>query len=289
MSCVTSSTARGSAASASPVHSWSSRTRDRVQRRKRLVQQQDGTRGEQRARERHALAHTAGQLVGARGGELAEPEALEQLAGPAPGLAPPDAAQLERQTRVVERRAPRQEEVALRHQDAGGKPVGGRRTALHGDLPARRLLQAGNDLEQGGLPAARGADQPQHLAGDDLERHAPQRRHAAATRREVLRQRGDRHGRLGRPCRLPSAAPSREPSRTCAACSLRGDYPTGSKGQRREGVPPLAAISARCAREPPWVRWRECTGGNRDLSRGRPRRAPRRAPRSCRSARRHRR
>ena len=70
------------------------------------------------------------------------------------------AAQLQCKPRVVERRAPRQQEVALRHQDAGAKPVGGRRTALHGDLPCSRLLQAPNDLEQGGLPAARGADKP---------------------------------------------------------------------------------------------------------------------------------
>ena len=52
----------------------------RVERAERLVEQQDVAREEHRADERRALAHAARELARQRGDELAEPEALAQLA-----------------------------------------------------------------------------------------------------------------------------------------------------------------------------------------------------------------
>ena len=101
--------------------------RDRVERPERLVEEQHRAAGEERAQERHALAHPAGQLGRAGALELGEPEALEQrlrtlargrLGGP---LA------FERQRGVPERVAPGQQEVALGH-------VGGRREPLRAPL-----------------------------------------------------------------------------------------------------------------------------------------------------------
>ena len=52
--------------------------RDLVERRERLVEQQQRPPGQERARQRHALSHPAGQLVRPRPFEAAEAEALEQ-------------------------------------------------------------------------------------------------------------------------------------------------------------------------------------------------------------------
>ena len=53
--------------------------RQRVERRERLVHQQDVGIEQQRARDRDALLHAAGQLVDALGGEVRKPDEREQL------------------------------------------------------------------------------------------------------------------------------------------------------------------------------------------------------------------
>ena len=55
------------------------RARDRVERAERLVQAEDGLAGEQRAQERDALAHAAGELVRVGGLESVQPKLGEQL------------------------------------------------------------------------------------------------------------------------------------------------------------------------------------------------------------------
>ena len=248
------------------------RARDRVERRERLVQQQHGPRGEQRARERDALAHAARQLVRARGGELRRARSARTARRPA---AAPRAARRRRSSSasagVVERRAPRQQQVALRHQDAARKPVGGRRAALHGDLPGRRLLQARRRSRAAWTCRSRRgrrarAPRRRRPASDT----SSQRRHRPAAGRERLRQPGDRHGRLGRRGACHQRLPLGSPHGHRAACSLRGDYPTGSKGQRRECRWPSGAISARLPASPPGGLGAESIGGPAAPRRARP-------------------
>ena len=62
------------------------RTGDRVERAERLVEQQHRPSGQERAQERHPLAHPAGQFRRAGALELGEAEALEQRLGAPAGL-----------------------------------------------------------------------------------------------------------------------------------------------------------------------------------------------------------
>jgi hypothetical protein len=175
--------------------------RDRVQRSERLIQAQHRLAGQQRAQERHALAHAAAELVHASGLEALEPEVLEQRARlPARRLAPV-ARDPPRQRRVVDRAQPWQQRVALGHQHG--------RRAVAGALV--RPLQPADDLQQRRLAAAAGPDD-----GNDLLRRDGQRQ---------VRERDDRPVGAVYAGELDPAIDVHR--------SLRGHYPTGSKGQIR--------------------------------------------------------
>src|SRR5205823_5657868 len=75
----------------------------------------------ERARDGHALAHATGQLTGILLRERTEPERPEQIARDAPALGARDAAQLEPELHVPERRAPREETGIL---EDGGDACG---------------------------------------------------------------------------------------------------------------------------------------------------------------------
>jgi hypothetical protein len=130
------------------------RPRDRVQRRERLVQQQHRARGQQRPGERDPLAHAARQLVRARGRELLQAEAVEEFPRAAARFAAANAPQFERKPGIVERRAPGQQQISLRHQCAPRKPVGRGGSPFDGHHAGGRGLQPRHDLEQGRLAAA---------------------------------------------------------------------------------------------------------------------------------------
>ena len=115
--------------------------------------------------------------------ELAQPEALEQRRRPLARVAPGDALRLQRERRVAERVAPRQQQVALRHQRARRQPRRRAGVATDRDGPAVGLLQPGDQLQQRRLAAARRADDPQHLAGPDREIQPVERDHLAPTPR----------------------------------------------------------------------------------------------------------
>ena len=122
--------------------------RDRVERAEGLVEQQHGAAGQQRAQERHALAHAAGQLGWADALELREAEALEQRGGAAARLRARHALALERERGVAERVAPGKQQVLLGHVGARIAPPGRFGGPEHVDRPLVRLLQAGDELEQ---------------------------------------------------------------------------------------------------------------------------------------------
>src|SRR5690606_25555030 len=82
---------------------------------------------------------------------------------------------------IVQRRQPFvQAAVATEyHGQMGACPGGGGGDvmAAHERAARGRQEEGGQDLDKGGLPRAVGAQQPQHFAGLDNERHVTQRRH----------------------------------------------------------------------------------------------------------------
>ena len=220
------------------------RARDRVEGREGLVEQQHGPVGEQRAGEGHPLAHPAGELVrAARARTRASPKRSNSAAArrrasiraTRPGAAAPA------------RRCRARSATA-----AGGRAAASARTrpvARPTRSPGGRRLEAADHLEQRGLPAARRAHDPERLAGRRRE-NVTSRSAATGPRAslERLREAGDTR----RPRRrlLVDRDSLSGASEASVTCSLRGYYPTGSKGQRRE-VEASGAISARLPASPP--------------------------------------
>ena len=162
--------------------------RDRVERAERLVEQQDRLAGEQRAGERDPLAHAAGELVAARSGELLQPEPLEERERPPARLAAAHAAQLERQRGIVERAAPGQQQVALRHQRAAAEALGARPAPSTATSPRGRLLQGRRRARAASTCRSRTARRSRAARPrSGLERQLAKRRHVAALPREYLR------------------------------------------------------------------------------------------------------
>ncbi len=141
----------------------------RVERRERLVEEQDGRVSRERARESNTLALAAGELTRPRRGEVGDPERLEQL-GSRPASAERDVP-LDRQVR--------KERVVLEHEPDGAllgrKRSAGRRVEpdLLSDAneAVLRLEQARDGTQDGRLAGARRPDERERLAPDlELER-----------------------------------------------------------------------------------------------------------------------
>ena len=209
------------------------RARDRVERAERLVEQQHLAAGEERAEERHPLAHAARELGRARVLELGEAEALEERLGAPARLRARHALALEREGGVRERVAPGEEKVALRHVGAGGAPLGGARRAADGDDALVRLLEARHQLEQRGLAAAGRSDDGEHLVLRGPRGRCPLAAVTLGYRRVTLaNERGSVAGASVLVCIAPSA----------------GITPQ----VRRVGAGILSAISARIHEPPCW-------------------------------------
>ena len=84
----------------------------RVERRERLVEDEQARLGHEGARERDALAHALRQLRGMPRRRIGEPDARERLGRAAAPLLRRDAADLQRELDIAERVAPRQQRVA---------------------------------------------------------------------------------------------------------------------------------------------------------------------------------
>ena len=145
--------------------------RELIERAERLVEHQKLRIVDQRAAERGALHHAAGQLPGilvaeARKADLREQcfDAVTEL-GLVLGaiLLPERRHDLQRQHHVVADRQPRQQRRILeRHADA--HRLGADFAARDIDIAAGRLDQPGDELEDRGLAAARRADQRDEIA-----------------------------------------------------------------------------------------------------------------------------
>src|SRR6266851_5874341 len=135
--------------------------RDLVERRERLVHQQDFWPERERAADRDALLHAAGQFMWISVLEPLEPGDLQ----PAPrflfalDLRHATSRNLHRQDDVLQRGAPRQQQRAL--EDVAHLPLNSAlidRPAIEQDATLARLQYAGENLEQRGLTATGRAD-----------------------------------------------------------------------------------------------------------------------------------
>ena len=147
------------------------RTRQRIERAQRLVEQQHFGLRSQRARHGHSLLHAPGKLTWklVRGmGELHHRNGLLNTdLALSLGLARKDL--VHGQGDVFPHREPRQQRVVLKHQSAIRPRTADRRT-VHRDGTHIRLLQAGDQVHQGALAAAGVADDRHELSGLRLER-----------------------------------------------------------------------------------------------------------------------
>ena len=223
--------------------------RERVERPERLVEAQHRPPGQQRAQERHALAHAARQLARPRALEALEPEGGEVLVRGGPRAAP-----CRRRPRAAPapRCRARSATAAARRAAASARPAAPRSSPASG-CASPQTSSSSVDLPQPLGPAtattSRGAarsDTPSRAL------HGP----------EGLLHPGDGDA-AGNVTRLHSGSLDLGPHR-----SLRGHYPTGSKGQVQRGP-----ISAGRSPQPPWfsIATSLLEGGRRRSRAARPR------------------
>ena len=159
------------------------------------------------ARDGHALALAAGQLVGAVIGAVLQPVVVQRLRNPAVALGRRDAGQHHRQGDVLRRGQPRHEVKALEHEaDAGAADVRLFDAGQRGDIAAFQAVGAGGRaVEQADQVQQRrlaGARRPHHgdvLAGVDAQVEFVQRVHFAVAEQEHALDAGelDQRGRCG--------------------------------------------------------------------------------------------
>ena len=124
-----------------------------VQRGKRLIQQQDLRIGGQRADQRTALPHPAGQLAGALFGKARQLVARQQLRHMVVGGAPSLPLHRQTQRHVVPDAFPLKQLIPLWHEShAAGRPR--YRYARYLDDAAGQRLQPGDSTQQRGFAAA---------------------------------------------------------------------------------------------------------------------------------------
>ena len=148
-----------------------------VQRRERLVEQEDLRLDRERPGERHPLLLAARELVRVAAGLVAEADQLEEPVGGRRRSVAADPAQPQAEGDVLARGHVREQAVGLKHH-AHVAPVRrhvGDVVAVEQDPAGVEPLQAGKRAQGRGLAAARGAEQGDELAGADLERQAVQR------------------------------------------------------------------------------------------------------------------
>ncbi len=143
----------------------------RIEGGERLVEQHDRGLDRQRARQRRALAHAAGQLVGIAAGEILQPAALQFAQRALATLGTADRARLETELDVAHDRTPRQQQILLQH-EADARIGSLHRDLLQQDPSLARTVETGGEVEDRALAAARRSDDGDELAGIDTQAHA---------------------------------------------------------------------------------------------------------------------
>ena len=150
--------------------------RELVERAERLVEQQELRIVHQRAAERGALQHAAGELPGIFVAEAREPDLRQQRVGAVAEfgvalgaiLLPERRHDLQRQHHVVADRQPRQHRGVL-ERDADADRLGAELAPRHIDVAARRRDQPADELQDRRLAAAGRADQRDEIALADAQ------------------------------------------------------------------------------------------------------------------------
>ena len=186
-----------------------------VERRERLVEQQQLGPYGQRTRHRDALLLTARQRPHRAAGEVGEVHQLEEAPNRRRDVGGGMAAGLQAEGDVLGDGEMREQRVVLEHHAdvAAMRRLGGDVLAVEPHAAAVGFQEAGDDAQQGGLAAARRSQQRDEFAGRHLEVDAAQ--HGDGT--ECLFGTGDVEKRIGShdataltaPCRGPTASPSR--------------------------------------------------------------------------------
>ena len=153
-----------------------------VERGERLVHQDELRAADQRARDRHALLHAAGELVRVVLGELDELHALQHLAAAAPALVLAHASSSSgRRRRCCSTFSHGNSECSWNTITAFGFGPG-HLLAVDQDLAARHRLQARAQLEQRALAAAARAEDGDELARGHLQADLADRLHRQPAR-----------------------------------------------------------------------------------------------------------
>ena len=175
-----------------------------VERAEGLVEQQHPRLGDERAGDRHALAHAARQLRRPGLLEALQADELDEVGDG--GRRDRGAGHLQGELDVRLDRAPRQQRRVLEG-DAEVMGAAGDvgRFAVHQRLPRRRRVEAGEDAQDRRLAAPRRAEQRGERPGGGVERDVVEGVHGRAADGERLRQAADGDARLPR---HPTAARS---------------------------------------------------------------------------------
>jgi hypothetical protein len=120
-------------------------------------------------READALAHPAGELHRIGGGEFGQPHQAQRVVDARGdfGVVERGLAQSERD--VVGHVEPRKARILLEHDADAFRHLARHRLTFERDGSLGRTVQAGNDFEQRGFPAARRADHDEELAARKIE------------------------------------------------------------------------------------------------------------------------
>ena len=216
-----------------------------VERPERLVEEQDRGLVDERPRERDPLLLAARELVGPPAVQTAEAHLLERLPDGAPDLGGGPGLDAQPERDVLEHAQVRKERVVL--EDGVDVPsVGGQAVdalAPDRDRSCRLGLEAGDDAEGGGLPAAARAQESDELPARDVERHGFERDDFPESLRDVAKlevRNGLPRGRLSWSSRAQVGAktpPRRDPSLgPVVGPRLHRDYTAAVVG--RQGAQP---------------------------------------------------
>ncbi len=209
----------------------------RVKRAERLVHQQQLRVVDQRAADRDALLHAAGQLARVFVLEAGEAGHGQQFAGAGAVVGLAVTEHLHRQQHVVDHRAPGRQGRCLEHHAHGGlRPRDFR--AVDQDAAGAGIGHAEHDLQQRALAAAAGADDGDELAARRAQIDLGQRRDLALARGVGLAEPADLEMR---PCAGTHASPSR-------TCDAQGSARRCASVTSENSARPIAASSTTAAK-----------------------------------------
>jgi hypothetical protein len=163
-----------------------------VERAEGLVEEEDAGPGRQRLRDGEALLHSARKLRGPGVGHVAEADAVERGLRALPRRAAGCAGEKAEAGRegfgrddVLAHGHVRENAIALKDNASFAARLGRGGAALDADRAARGLLLGEEKAQEGGLPAARGADDGDELAFRHGEVHALEDRAAGVALEDV--------------------------------------------------------------------------------------------------------